>query len=736
MRSFKDPLNLIALATAAVWSVVGIWFRPIGDYGVETDFYGDFLPFARQWLETGPAVMLGYRGPFYYLVVGALSRLGDPFLLAKILAAACAGISLRVIGGLLRRLWNPTVAVAGCLFLAANPTLIDHSFRAGTDLVYLALFAGAIALIFNPADKLGPNWAAAGVCAGLAYLTRYNGAVLVPVALVACVVLVRPGKRAVLAALTFGGAWLAVAAAWLVFLWQQTGDPFWNRNFALIAETVYSPDPGLANLGRLVDAVGFASFGEVVRVDPGRFFATLAGNLARHAWLDAKLLVGWVPALIALAGWAFFFREGWTRRRLVFAAAGLLVFVSLLPVFYNQRFMLSLLIWWAAGFGGAIHQLLELMKQRAGPVGIPVGLPGRGLVLLLVLTAVGATAQGIARSQGAGGAPAMPRALLKLAAAVRETGTILGPDTALAARKPHLGYYLGTPVVPLTADSRLNELAPAGIHYLLVSDIESRIFPHLAPMLSATPPTRDFPGFRFLAGASDREGKGRRQTAALYAVLNPGDWQPTEPVATWIPPTSPGGLARLDFLRNNLARWYLNWTADQPVDPLFSRMDPASRRHPVVLETAGDALLAEKNYQGAIEVYEELRAGPGDPVDTLLRLSLAHFLAGDREEFTACVNEYAGLWKRETEQTLTEWFNRAAQMCRQENYVPAAGLLNQVLAVDPEFPNPQLQRMLGYCYLNYRHPERAREAFRGYLTRVPADPEIRAILLEDARLAR
>jgi len=42
--------------------------------------------------------------------------------------------------------------------------------------------------------------------------------------------------------------------------------------------------------------------------------------------------------------------------------------------------------------------------------------------------------------------------------------------------------------------------------------------------------------------------------------------------------------------------------------------------------------------------------------------------------------------------------------------------------------------MLGYCYLNFRHPERARAAFARYLELVPGDPEILGILKDDSRL--
>ena len=735
MRFVKDPLNLISLAVAVVWIVVGVGFRPIGDFGVETDFYGNYVPFAREWMSGNPSIMLGYRGPFYYLLVGVLSFLGDPFFLAKILSAVCAGTSLRLVGGLLRRLWNPTVAVAGTLFLAANPTLIQHSFRAGTDLAYLALFAGTMALIFPADHRNHRTWAAAGICAGLAYLTRYNGAALVPVGIVTALVVVRPWKRAAVTVLIFGGAWFTVTSAWLWFLWNQTGDPFWNRNFALVAEEVYGTDPNLANIGQLVDSVGFSSLGDVARVDPGRFFGVMVGNIPRHFWHDIQQLVGPVWALVSVAGWSLSLWRVPDRRRLVFAVTGLIVFMSLLPVFYNPRFMLTLLIWWAAGVGCAFHFLMVRFGQPVSLKGVPRRFLGWVFILILVLVTVQATTQGIRRSRGFAGGQPMPLVILELAESVRARGITLGPETPIAARKPHVGYYLGAPVVSMTTDGRLNDLAASGMHYLLVSDIESNMFPSLAPMLTPTRPARDFPGYRWLDGARHQEKSGRWHTAALYEVENPAAWQPADGKAVLIRSASPAGLDRLDFLRAKLARWYLNWTTDQPVRPLFDLMDSQSRRHHLVMETEGDAFLADKKYHEAVEIYETLMAGPGDPVDTLLRLSLAHYLAGDTEKFESRLNEYADRWKSREEQTLNDWINVAATRCRVRNYVPAAGLLNQVQVLDPESPNTELYRMLGYCYLNYRHPDRARAAFGRYLELVPGDPEILGILKDDSRLA-
>jgi 4-amino-4-deoxy-L-arabinose transferase-like glycosyltransferase len=741
MRCVKDPLNLISLTVSLVWLVVAIWFRPIGDFGVETDFYGDFVPFAGEWMNGHPSIMLGYRGPFYYLLIGVLSFLGDPFLLAKILSAVCAGISIRVIGGMLRRLWNPTVAVGGALFLAANLTLIDYSFRASTDLVYLALFAGSLALFFTENARHYRTWALAGICAGLAYLTRYNGAMLVPMGLVAVLVMIRPWPRAAMTALAFVAAWLAVTGGWLWFLWNQTGDPFWNRNFALIAEEVYGTDPNLANIGQLVDSVGFSSFGEVVLLDPGRFFRAVAGNIPRHLWLDIKFLLGPIWAVLGLAGYVVSFRAFRNRRCLGFAMAGVIAFCGLLPVFYNQRFMLTLLIWWAAGLGNTVHFLMiqfERLANRGSTTAPPT--PGiriiRGVLMAaLVVAVILATTQGIRRSQGAAGGPSMPLALLNLAASVKESGIVLGEATPIAARKPHIGYYLGAPVGSLATRGVLNDLAASGMKYLLVSDIEGTMFPVLAPMLTDRRPVRDFPGYRWLDAASHQEKSGRKQTATLYAVENPAAWVPPITSAVRLQAPTPQGLDRLDFLRTRLAVWYLNWTVTEPVLPLFTMMNPASRTHPLVKQAEGDAYLADKDYGRAVNIYEDLMEGPGNSVDTVLRLALASHLAGESDRFEHYLNEYADRWDADTDPTLTDWLNEAAARCRVSHFAPAAGLLHQILLLDPEFNSSELFRMLGFCYLNLRHPDRARDAFARYLELVPDDPEILSVLKDDSRLA-
>ncbi len=740
LRFVSDPLNIISVTVFLVWAIVGIWFRPIGGYGVETDFYGDFVPNAREWAKGIPSVGLGYRGPFYYLLIGALSKFGDVFLLAKILSAACAGIGIRAIGGLFRNLWNTTVATAGSLFLAANSTLILYSYKACTDLVYLVLFVTTLALVFSKNRGHYKTWAAAGLMAGMAYLTRYNGVALVPIGMAAGLIMVRPWRRMAMTILAFGGSWLVIVSPWLLYLWNQTGDPFWNRNFALIAEEIYGLNSKVAGTGHLVDSVGFTSLGEVFRLDPGASFLAMAVNFPEHLWMDLKLLVGPVWGVLGMAGIALSFRTWSNRRCLAFALAGLITFTALSPVFYNQRFMLTLLIWWAAGFGGLVDYLANLFgrlsegRSRSGGILLRPGVMRNTMFLILGLAVILASFQGIRQSQGAGGGKAMPLAVLKLAKTVQQSGLVFGDDTPIAARKPHIGYYLGAPVGSLSTQSRLNDMAATGMHYLLVSNIESSWFPTLANMLTDRRPSRAFPGYRFVAAATARGKSGTKQTAALYAVENPATWERPSRSGIRTPPQTPEGLDRIDYLRSRLALWYLNWVNDQPVFGLFDLMKPQSRIHPRVMEAEGDVHLGSRQYNQAASIFRSLAEQGWKPGDTILRLAFVDYLSGDTRGFEQKMNEFISQGKMDSQPTMNDWIDEAVIRFQGKDYAPAAALFINIRRLYPDLATGQDYKFLGHCYMNLRHGEKARAAFGKALEITPDDPAITTFLKFDARL--
>ena len=116
---------------------MAIFGRPIGDYGVETDFYGDFVPTAHRWMHEGPQVGNGFRGPFYYVLLGVL---GQSFMAGKLLSVICSGVALRLVGEIVATLLDRRAALLAMLALAANAVFVELSFRAASDPIFFALF--------------------------------------------------------------------------------------------------------------------------------------------------------------------------------------------------------------------------------------------------------------------------------------------------------------------------------------------------------------------------------------------------------------------------------------------------------------------------------------------------------------------------------------------------------------------------------------------------------------------
>jgi len=625
LRSIStNPVNLLCLGLALVWLAMALFARPIGDYGVETDFYGDAV-YAEAWRAGHATVMNGYRGPGYHLILGVLGWVtGDLFLAGKLLSVLAAALGLRLLAGLLGSLWGRAVALCGVLFVAAVPVFLHYTFRACTDPLFWFLFVAVLVLLFREEGPTVRNWAEAGAVAGLAWLVRYNGAVLVPVALVVALLVIRPWRQALGATAAFLGTGLLVAAPWMAFLWRETGNPLWNRTYELVAANVYGGNPSLAEAGRLKTYVGFASLREVVAVDPGQVARSLLASIAGHLRGDVTELVGIPLAAVAALGLSLSWKIWRGRRPIAFLIAGGLTFGSLVPVFYNPRFMLPLLVWWgAAGAGvGAFAYRKEFEGKRrwwrAGYTGVVAGL------LVAVVVSNGKV---ITRALDPASNDAPPWELLELGKRVKELDLPLGSDTPIAARKPQIGYVLGTPVVAIPFGS-LDDLRRTGARYLLVSRAEISAYPNLRAFVEH--PTTPPPGLRYVASYRGEVG-GVGQFAALYEVEGTETADETEDgnaEGTYAPP-APEGLSRVDELRVRLARWYLIWDPTRPIGNLLERIDPANRTHLDVLLLSGDEAWVNGQFAEAYRIYKEARSEHPEEDRVRYRLAGLRLLEGD-----------------------------------------------------------------------------------------------------------
>ena len=113
-RSISTALLAVPAIHLLLVGVYAAARRPLGDYAVETDFFGDYVPWARQWMAGHPSVMDGFKGPVYYLMLGISSKIasllfagrthpGMEFAVGKGLSVLAAAVILLLVGGIVLR---------------------------------------------------------------------------------------------------------------------------------------------------------------------------------------------------------------------------------------------------------------------------------------------------------------------------------------------------------------------------------------------------------------------------------------------------------------------------------------------------------------------------------------------------------------------------------------------------------------------------------------------------------
>ena len=724
----RDPLNLLILGFLLVWGCVALFGRPIGDYGVETDFYGDFAFYAREWIAGRPSLMNGFRGPLYYIVLGLAGSLTrDLFVAAKLLSLVSAAIVIRVACALLRRLHGSSAAIAGGLLMVSSATFVGSSYRACSDLFYAIFFTGTVFFLLANEDTSIRDWALSGFLAALAYLTRYNGAVLVPAALGVALIRLRPMRCIPSRLLAFLGIWALVVAPWALYVWHQTGNPFWSSAVKNVAIEVYSGDANRAQTGGFASAVSVTSLRDVWSICPKQFLTTLTGNLGSHLWSDARELTGLPWAILACIGFVIGFRSWRNRRSMALAWIGFLTHASLAIVFYNARFMLTLLMFWAAALGSGVtgaatflgNRLAWLRTGRTARRNV-AGIRSRWIVLApLVILSLIFTIRGIVASQNVGNRGGMPIELLDLARKARQTGARFGPDTPIAARKPHIGYYLGAPVVSIPP-GLIENLRKSGIHYLLVSGSEARVYPALS-LLWDPRSSADIPdGLRFTAQARIyRRGLGMG-VATLYSVVDPLPWRPRAPAPAVGHEALPAGLSRADFLRLQLATWYIKWSPGRSAEPLFHLMSETSLSHPLVRKARAAAAIQSGDLDSAQNRYTEvISTNPADQ-EALLGLASVEYLRGRRPQ---CEQNLASALAVATDSLSKQPDPETIGAAYLEKMDFAFALAPLAMALDAEPTSPALRMAVIYALAGLHRTVETKRALEEMLRRFPNDSE-------------
>lgn len=411
-------------------------YHVVGDYGVETDFFGTYVPHAKKFLE-GHIHIEKFRGPMYPIVLGIIGFLTGNFFKGGILLnLISAGVVLAFVYKLIGRLFRADLAFFITLLMAVNTYFIQYTYSAGTDMFFLALAVGSIYCLLRQ-DKLRWGYLVLGaVLAGMAYLTRYNGLFLI-IGYLLGILFINPlsltWKKRIAASLVTVVVFFAVIAPWGFYCLQEKGSFFFNENYKNIAYEYYAKGKMSWDEFWMGQRFQANSLPGVVMKDPGAFFSKMISNVRSHLKKDLGSLVGSHVGVLSIAGFLLLFFNPPSRRQLTYYLFAVLFFGVLLLVFYNERFSMFLIPF----YGVLGLQVFSLKNKGLGRLMENTRI-GAWLILIIVIWTFLYAFKYNRKQIDAG-----PQDVLKVAEWIKTNVPGNREKLDITARKPHIAYYAG-----------------------------------------------------------------------------------------------------------------------------------------------------------------------------------------------------------------------------------------------------------------------------------------------------
>ncbi len=473
--------QIVPLLFFVVMMLVVIFNRPIGDYGVETDFYSAYVDQAKELLN-GNLIIDDYRGPFYQIVLALFGILfnHDFFLAGKILNVTCAGITLVFVFKLIERISNSEIALFAGLFVAVNLNFIRYSYMPGTDILFMMLYISALYFILKSSHGTNKDLVLAGVFTSLAYLTRYTGISLILFALIFLVFQFLKGKKSDTPRLSSKKILMFILplifflGSWSIYSHLQTGQLFHNKNYLNTAMTIHKPDEISKDEWTLKYQNEFGSMYEVVTKDLSKFLERVfAENLPGYLYKDLTRLFPRIIGLLAGLGLLLFLSSLLRKNELErgYLLASFLFYCQLLLIFYSERFSLPLVPFYSfmivSLFSYKMFQSMKIGYKRIRIFGIV-------LATLLIYNFL--SSYSIIKNEINEG----PAEILQIRKDVEQKYDIQLQGKSVMARKPHIAYYLNmeyqvTPYVE-SYQELLKVLKDSKVSYYFVNEKEAESF--------------------------------------------------------------------------------------------------------------------------------------------------------------------------------------------------------------------------------------------------------------------
>ncbi|MGI8782933.1 MAG: glycosyltransferase family 39 protein [Acidobacteriota bacterium] len=479
---------ILGISYFFIASLISFRHHQILDYGMESDFLFDYVPLARQITE-GHMPIGAYRGPVYPMMLATANAIvGDYFKSGLLLSLLSAAVALAFSFSLIRRLFSGEVAVAVALLMTANTYFFMYTYQVGTDMLFCALVTACLYYLLAGTEM---NWARLSVSAvlgGVAYLTRYNGIFILAVP--PLILLANPlnldWRRRLLAAGLFTVMFAACIAPWGLYLLKEKGNFFYSQNSQNVAWEIYGKNlmsrEAFFGKGNPFQSM---SIGALVRHNPLLFFGTLGRNFWKYGAETAKTLLGWPLAALSLAGLALLLVRKMSSRQASYLLLNVAFFLLLLPVHLEIRYPLFMLagLLTLAVCGLSLWNLDSGRRLRVASV---------LLFVALVVYTFDNSYDINRREIGLG-----PKDVVIIADWFKANASPEMRGKIVAARKPHIAYYMGLEYLPLPFANSVEELTvrlkELKVGYLYFGAMEYSLRPELRDLID---PTLSWPGLK------------------------------------------------------------------------------------------------------------------------------------------------------------------------------------------------------------------------------------------------
>lgn len=470
--------------------IININNHSVPDWGIGTDFFWDYVPSAHAFLE-GKINIDNYRGPGYPVILGIFGfLLGNMVLAGIVIATLSAGFTVFFTFEMLKRLFRPDIAFIATLIMAVNLIFIQHSYSAGTDMLFAALVSATAYFIFKDKELKWSNIAISAVFIAAAYMTRYN-ALFAVAAIPFCIVIINLYKinlkKRFLAAFLYIAVFFIAIAPWGIYCMKEKDSFFYNENYKNIAYEYYGKETMGWDEFWFGEGVDINSLTEVIFNDPAHFFSHYFSNAFSHFIGDMgfsednsphQRLLGWFIGIFVIIGiiLSFFYKPD--RHQLSWYLFNLLFYAVLLLVFYGARFSMFLLPFYAVLALQAFTLGKKPFESWTDKFRL-AAFVSAAIVLMSLHESYEYNKTNI--SSG-------PKELIFIGRwAERNIVTEDGKKGVVAARKPHIAYYLGLNFrnIPRISSNEefISFLKDREVDYLYYSYIENQFRPELSQLL-------------------------------------------------------------------------------------------------------------------------------------------------------------------------------------------------------------------------------------------------------------